>query len=648
MYTSFQLAKKYLRYYLAASNGKGHGIHSPFVFEFVRNVLNAKKSSPLYDRIEEQRRSLLKDRREIEVEDFGAGSGHLKFKTRRIKDIASTSLKPRKYARLLGEIVAYFSPNQVVELGTSLGLTSMYLAATGKPLITLEGAFTIAAVARNNFDKLNFKNIEVLVGPFEQTLPELADKNIKPGLVFLDGNHRKQPTLDYFKFFLQQHTEQSVFIFDDIHWSLEMEEAWEEIKRDESVTLTIDLFFIGVVFFRKDFKSLSSISSYVIRLKILITYLSFITSIMVIGVLKEPQSETRVSLLPEHVALIKKMNSSVVVEQGAGINSFANDDHYLVAGAELKSREQVLASADIILCMNELSSVEMQLVQGKTLVGLYFPLQKKELIPTWASTNANIFSMDMLPRTTRAQSMDVLSSQANISGYKAVLLAANTFPKYFPMFMTAAGSIPPAKMLILGAGVAGLQAIATAKRLGAVVEVFDTRPAVKEEVNSLGAKFVEVEGAADPSQAGGYAVEQTEEFKQRQQQKISESVAKADIVITTAQIPGRKAPILITDEMLGKMKNGSVIVDLAASTGGNTSQTLNAQTIVYNGVKIVGNSTLAAEMPSDASKLYGKNICNFLQLIITKEGELNLNFEDDLVKGACLVSGGKIVNERVL
>jgi NAD(P) transhydrogenase subunit alpha len=213
--------------------------------------------------------------------------------------------------------------------------------------------------------------------------------------------------------------------------------------------------------------------------------------------------------------------------------------------------------------------------------------------------------------------------------------------------MTAAGSIPPAKILILGAGVAGLQAIATARRLGAVVEVFDTRPAVKEEVMSLGAKFVEVEGAADASKAGGYAVEQTEEFLQKQKARIAESVAKSDIIISTAQIPGKKAPVLITDEMMAAMKNGSVIIDLAAATGGNTSQTKNDETVSYNGVNIVGNSQLAAGMPSDASKLYGKNILNFLQLIITKEGELNLNFEDDLVKGTCIAHDGQVTNERV-
>lgn len=264
----------------------------------------------------------------------------------------------------------------------------------------------------------------------------------------------------------------------------------------------------------------------------------------------------------------------------------------------------------------------------------------------WAAKGITTFSMDMIPRTTRAQSMDVLSSQANIAGYKAVLLAATLYPRYFPMFMTAAGSIPPAKVLILGAGVAGLQTIATARRLGAVVEVFDTRPAVKEEVMSLGAKFIEVEGAADASQAGGYAVEQTEEYKKKQQQKIAEASTKADIIITTAQIPGKQAPLLVTEETLNTMKRGSVIIDLAAATGGNTAKTVNDQTIQYNGVTIVGNSNLASTMPGDASKLYGKNVLNFLQLIITKDGNIALNFEDDIVKGTCVTHNGE-VNERV-
>jgi NAD(P) transhydrogenase subunit alpha len=204
------------------------------------------------------------------------------------------------------------------------------------------------------------------------------------------------------------------------------------------------------------------------------------------------------------------------------------------------------------------------------------------------------------------------------------------------MFMTAAGSIPPAKVLILGAGVAGLQAIATARRLGAVVEVFDTRPAVKEEVMSLGAKFIEVEGAADASKAGGYAVEQSQEFLQRQKEKIAASVAKADVIITTAQIFGKKAPVLITKEMMEKMKKGSVIIDIAAATGGNTAVTKNNETVIYNGVTVVGNSNLSAEMPYDASKMYGKNICNFLQLLIDKDGGINLNYDDDIISGARL------------
>jgi NAD(P) transhydrogenase subunit alpha len=368
---------------------------------------------------------------------------------------------------------------------------------------------------------------------------------------------------------------------------------------------------------------------------------------MIIGVLKEPSPETRVSLLPEHIAILKKWNVDVCVENNAGVTAFANDEKYTEAGATIKSRNAVFQSSDFILSINAFQQSEIENLKSKIVLGVYQPLFNAGLMKELAEKGLTVFSMDMLPRTTRAQSMDILSSQANIAGYKAVLLAANLFPKYFPMFMTAAGSIPPAKMLILGAGVAGLQAIATSKRLGAVVEVFDTRPAVKEEVMSLGAKFIEVEGAADASKAGGYAVEQTEDFMQRQKAKIAESVAKADIIITTAQIPGKKAPILITTEMMEAMKNGSVIIDLAAATGGNTELTKNDETVFHHGVSIVGNSALASTMPSDASKLYGKNILNFLQLMIDKEGKFNLNFEDDLVKGTCVVHRGEITNERV-
>ena len=369
---------------------------------------------------------------------------------------------------------------------------------------------------------------------------------------------------------------------------------------------------------------------------------------MTIGALKESSPETRVSILPEHVVILKKWNVNVIIEKNAGVTAFAMDEKYVEAGAIIADRAEVISSADIILLINEPLHSELSLLQSKIILGVYQPLFNYELVKDLAAKEVTVFSIDMIPRTTRAQSMDVLSSQANIAGYKAVLTAANLFPKYFPMFMTAAGSIPPAKMLILGAGVAGLQAIATGKRLGAVVEVFDTRPAVKEEVMSLGAKFVEVEGAADASKAGGYAVEQSEDFMQLQKAKIAESVAKADIIITTAQIPGKKAPILITTQMMEAMKNGSLIIDLAAATGGNTELTKNAETVIHNGVSIVGNSALPSTMPSDASKLYGKNILNFLQLVITKEGTLNLNFEDDLVKGTCIVHEGKITNERVL
>lgn len=368
---------------------------------------------------------------------------------------------------------------------------------------------------------------------------------------------------------------------------------------------------------------------------------------MTIGVLREPAFETRVSLLPEAVATLTKKGITVFVEQGAGEKAFSRDEDYSKAGAQIKSREEILGGSDIILGIHLPEKLNIEHLISKIFIGVYQPLFAFSEMQSFAQKGITIFSLDMLPRTTRAQSMDVLSSQANIAGYKAVLHASNIYARYFPMFMTAAGSIAPAKVLILGAGVAGLQAIATAKRLGAVVEVFDTRPAVKEEVMSLGAKFVEVEGAADASKAGGYAVEQTEEFLQKQKAKIAESVAKADIVITTAQIPGKKAPLLVTEEMIKNMRNGSVIIDIAAATGGNTGFTKNNETVIQNGVTIVGNSALASTMPSDASKLYGKNVLNFLQLIIDKEGNLNLNWQDDLVKGSCITYNGEVMNEKV-
>ena len=369
---------------------------------------------------------------------------------------------------------------------------------------------------------------------------------------------------------------------------------------------------------------------------------------MIFGILKEPTSESRVSLLPEHIVALKNQKLTVMIQAESGSNAFAADAQYGSAGAEIHSREKVLQNADVLLCMHALPADDLQIIKkGAVLIGMYNPLSQTHLVAGWINSGITIFSLDMLPRTTRAQSMDVLSSQANIAGYRAVILAAARLPRYFPMFMTAAGSIAPARVLILGAGVAGLQAIATAKRLGAVVEVFDTRPSVKEEVMSLGGKFIEVEGAADASTAGGYAVEQTDEYRQKQQQRIAEVSIKADVIITTAQIPGRKAPVLITEDILDKMKPGALIIDMAASTGGNTARTKDNETVVYNQVSIIGDSNLPAGMPADASKLYGKNVLNFLALIVSKEGALNLNFEDDLVKGACVVHQGEIVNERV-
>jgi H+-translocating NAD(P) transhydrogenase subunit alpha len=368
---------------------------------------------------------------------------------------------------------------------------------------------------------------------------------------------------------------------------------------------------------------------------------------MIIGVLREPAFEARVSLLPEAVSTLTKKGINVFIEQGAGEKAFSNDDDYIKAGAQVNDRAELMQGSDIILGIHLPEKSHISHLTSKIFIGVYQPLLAAADMQYLAEKKLTIFSLDMLPRTTRAQSMDVLSSQANIAGYKAVLYASTIYSRYFPMFMTAAGTIAPAKVLILGAGVAGLQAIATARRLGAVVEVFDTRPAVKEEVISLGAKFVEVEGAADASKAGGYAVEQTPEFLQKQKEKIAESIAKSDIVITTAQIPGKKAPILITGDMINQMRKGSVIIDIAAATGGNTDFTKNNETIVQNGVTIVGNSALPATMPTDASKLYGKNVLNFLQLIITKEGSLNLNWEDDLVKGCCITFDGQVMHERV-
>lgn len=370
---------------------------------------------------------------------------------------------------------------------------------------------------------------------------------------------------------------------------------------------------------------------------------------MLTGILKESGNEKRVAMLPESVAALVKMKAEVIVENSAGNTAFANDESYKQAGATVASRDEILQKSDLVICIAPLSIDEIKKFKANAVfMSVFQPFSNHSFVQQLAELNISTFSMDAVPRTTRAQAMDILSSTATVSGYQAVLMAATYLPKFFPMFMTAAGTITPSKVLILGAGVAGLQAIATSKKLGAVVEAFDVRAAAKEEVMSLGAKFVEVEGAKDEKSAGGYAVEQTEEFKQKQKQKIHEHASKADVIICTAQIPGRKAPLLIQKETVEAMKAGSVIIDMAASTGGNCALTKNDEMITTpNGVLIIGNSNLAGMKPSDASKMFGKNVLNFLKLIIDKDGKLNLNFADDIVKGTCITHNKEIVNERV-
>ena len=369
---------------------------------------------------------------------------------------------------------------------------------------------------------------------------------------------------------------------------------------------------------------------------------------MILGLLKEQGAEQRVALLPEIVSKLVQAKVEVCVETGAGTKAFQNDEAYKGAGANILKREELLTKADLFVQIGEPSKELIQSLNDKQVwLSQYNPLWNTDLVKTFLASGITSFSMDSIPRTTRAQAMDVLSSMATVSGYKAVLQAANELPNFFPMFMTAAGTIRPATVLILGAGVAGLQSIAIARKLGAQVEAFDVRAAVKEEVNSLGAKFVEVEGAIDDSAAGGYAVEQTEAFKKKQQEVINDHAAKADVIICTAQIPGRKAPLLIPTEAVERMIPGSVIIDLAASSGGNCELTKNNETFVHNQVKIIGQSEYPSLMPIDASKMFGKNVFNFLQLMIAEDGSLNLNFEDDIVKGTCITHAGEIYNERV-
>lgn len=363
---------------------------------------------------------------------------------------------------------------------------------------------------------------------------------------------------------------------------------------------------------------------------------------MNISILKEAQ-DARVSITPDVVKKLVALGHSCWVEHGAGERAFANDANYEAAGARGINRAEAIRKADLLISITPASSSELSNAQPHlTQIALFAPFNDHELLNEYATAKRNVFSLDMIPRTTLAQSMDVLSSMASIAGYKAVLLAANAIPSYFPMLSTAAGSIPPAKVVVLGAGVAGLQAIATAKRLGAVVEASDVRAAAKEEVLSLGAKFIEVEGATDDTNAGGYAVEQSEDFKQRQQALVQDKAKKADVIITTAQLRGRKAPILVPKSTVDAMKPGSVIVDLAASTGGNCEMTQNNQTINYNGVTIIGDSNLAAQMPVNASSLFSRNILNFIKHLTNKDGQFKFDLEDQITASALIVHQGTV------
>lgn len=375
---------------------------------------------------------------------------------------------------------------------------------------------------------------------------------------------------------------------------------------------------------------------------------------MIIGILRERfPGERRVALVPGVVSSLTKAGHSVRIEAGAGTAAGFSDEDYAVKGASVTSFEEVLA-ADVLLGVRwDLpAAAREQLLghirPGQVLIGAWDPLSKREELQPWAGKGATIFALELLPRITRAQSMDILSSMATLAGYRAVLLAAMTLPKIFPMLMTAAGTLTPAKVFVVGAGVAGLQAIATARRLGAAVSAYDVRPAVKEQVQSLGAKFVEIEL---PTQAAedqrGYARELGEEIYRRQRELMTKVVAQSDVVITTAAIPGKKAPVLITREMVQGMQPGSVIVDLAAERGGNCELTRAGETVVENGVTILGPVNLPAEIPHHASQMYAKNITTFF-LHISKGGQINLDSEDEIIRDTLVARDGKIVHAMLV
>lgn len=374
---------------------------------------------------------------------------------------------------------------------------------------------------------------------------------------------------------------------------------------------------------------------------------------MKVAVLKETRSgERRVALVPLGVQTLTKLGLTVTVQAGAGAASGISDDEYRAAGATVAADARAtLSDAGLVLRVNPPSLSDpdeaSDLGAGAILVSFLSPLTNLDLVRRLADAKVTAISMELVPRITRAQSMDALSSQATVAGYKAVLLAAEHLPKFLPMFTTAAGTIRPGRALILGAGVAGLQAIATARRLGAIVEAFDVRPAVKEQVESLGAKFLEAEHAVTAEGEGGYAKELSEEQHKRELELIAGAIAGADIVVTTAQIPGRQAPLLITEDMVKSMRPGSVIVDLAAESGGNCALTRAEETVLAHGVQILGPTNLPATIPVHASQMYSKNITTLLGEFVDKEGNVALDFENDVVGPATVTHAGEVKNERV-
>lgn len=360
--------------------------------------------------------------------------------------------------------------------------------------------------------------------------------------------------------------------------------------------------------------------------------------------------ESRVAATPETVKKMVAAGHQVSVQVGAGAGASIPDADFEAAGAKLAGTADIYAQSDIVLKVKAPSADELsKLNKGAVLIGLLSPFNA-DLVAAYAKQGIAAFSMEKLPRTTRAQAMDVLSSQANIAGYKAVIVAANLHKRFFPMLMTAAGTVKAARVVILGVGVAGLQAIATAKRLGAVIEASDVRPAVKEQVESLGAKFIDVPYETDEERecaqgVGGYARPMPQSWMDRQKIEVAKRVAQADVVITTALIPGRAAPVLVTEEMVKAMKPGSVIIDLAAENGGNCPLTELNQTVVKHGVTIVGDANLAGSVAADASALYARNLLNFLNLLCDPKngGALNINRDDDIIAGSLIAIDGTVV-----